>query len=280
VEAAGRALEALGVRGESIGLDTGGLSPDAWERARGRLGGPGVANGTTALLVARRVKAPFEIECLERALRIAEEALNEVIQVLARGTTEREAAAACRAEMVKRGAEPARVLVAVGERSGMPLAWPTDRALRAGEVIRFDVGCAYRGYHARVARTAVLGEPTAEHDVACGVIEAGLEAAIEGARPGRAAGAVFAAAAEAIRAHDPAKVRRPAVGHGVGLEARELPVLSPDDPTPLEAGEVLQLEMSHFQVGAFGCALAETVLVTTAGARVLNRSARGLVTLD
>ena len=31
---------------------------------------------------------------------------------------------------------------------------------------------------------------------------------------------------------------------------------------------------------AFGCALAETVLVTTAGARVLNRSARGLVTLD
>jgi Xaa-Pro aminopeptidase len=226
------------------------------------------------------VKGPFEIECLERALRIAEEALNEVIQILARGTTEREAVAACRAEMVKRGGDPGRVLAAVGERSGMPLAWPTDRALRAGEVIRFDVGCQYRGYHARVARTAVLGEPTAEHDLACGAIEAGLEAAIGCVRPGRTAGAVFAAAAEAIRPLDPVPVRRSSVGHGIGLEPRESPSLAPDDPTPLEAGEVLQLETAHCHVGAFGCALAETVLVTTAGARVLNRSARGLVTLD
>ncbi len=103
---------------------------------------------------------------------------------LARGTTEREAAAAYRAEVVKRGADPCRVLVSMGERTGLPLAWPTDRALRPGELVRFDVGCVYRGYHAGVARTAVLGDPTREHDARYGALLAGVEAAIAGAAPG------------------------------------------------------------------------------------------------
>jgi hypothetical protein len=34
------------------------------------------------------------------------------------------------------------------------------------------------------------------------------------------------------------------------------------------------------EIGACGFAVKETVLVTTTGARSLNRSARGLVTLD
>jgi Xaa-Pro aminopeptidase len=278
--AVGMALEALGVRTGAVGVDASGLSHQDWERITAGLGLLKVVNGADHLRAARRVKAPFEIECLERALRAAEEALNEVIQVLARGTTEREAAAAYRAEVIKRGADPGRVLIALGERTGVPLAPPTDRALRPGELVRFDVACVHRGYHARVGRTAVLGEPTAEQDAIHGMIQTGLEAAIGAVRPERSAGEVFDHAIAAARAQGLTQGQPFSIGHGIGLEAFELPMLAQGDPTPMEAGEVLQVEMSHYRIGVSGLAIRETLLVAMGGARVLNRSARGLVTLD
>ncbi|MGH7332340.1 MAG: M24 family metallopeptidase [Candidatus Rokuibacteriota bacterium] len=279
-EALGLALGLLGVRSGTIGVDESGLRHREWERVNERLGHVKVVNGTDHLAAARRVKAPFEIECLQRALGIAEEALNEVIQTLVRGTTEREAAAAYGAETVKRGADPRRVLVSMGERTSLPLAWPTDRALRPGELVRFDVGCVYRGYHAGVVRTGALGEPTREHDVHYGALLAGVEAAIDGAVAGRSAGDVLRAAIDAVRAHGLARYQLDHVGHGIGLEACESPALAPGDLTTLEAGEVLQIAVPFYEVGGVGFGVKETVLVAMTEARLLNRSARGLVTLD
>jgi Xaa-Pro aminopeptidase len=279
-EALGLALDRLGVRRGPVGVDASGLAPPEWERVNERLLAFKIVNGTDHLAAARRVKAPFEIECLQRALGIAEEALNEVIQTLARGSTEREAAAAYRAEVVKRGAEPRRVLISMGERTGLPMAWPTDRALRPGELVRFDVGCVHRGYHAGVARTAVLGEPTREHDASYGGLLAGLEAALDGVVPGRSAGSVARAAVEAVRAHGLARFQPGPVGHGVGLDPCEPPALAQGDGTALEAGEVLQITLPRYEIGTLGFGVTETVLVATTGARPLNRSARGLVALD
>jgi hypothetical protein len=45
-------------------------------------------------------------------------------------------------------------------------------------------------------------------------------------------------------------------------------------------GEVLRIEVPHLEVGWGGVGLRDTVLVTTKGSAVLNRSARGLVVLD
>lgn len=279
-EAVAVALGLLGVGRGAVGVDVGGLAPFEWERVNERLAPLKIMNGTGHFAAARRVKAPFEIECLQRALGIAEEALNEVIQTLARGTTEREAAAVYRAEVVKRGGDPRRVLIAMGERTGVPLAPPTDRALRAGELVRFDVGCVYGGYHAGVARTGVLGAPTTEHDGAYGALLAGVEAAIDGVVPGCSAGHVPTVAIEAVRAHGLGRYQADSVGHGIGLEPCESPPLTSGEGTALEAGEVLQIAVPYYEIGALGFEAKETVLVATRGARVLNRSARGLVTLD
>jgi Xaa-Pro aminopeptidase len=43
---------------------------------------------------------------------------------------------------------------------------------------------------------------------------------------------------------------------------------------------VLSIEVAHDVIGRGGLLARDTVLVTAAGARVLNRSARGLVSLD
>lgn len=276
-DALAAALKALAVSEGAIALDE--AESDRQQIAE-RLGHLRVVPGSAYLSTARRVKAPFEIECLAGALRVAEEALNEVIQMLKRGVTEREATTVYLTEVVKRGGDPTPSAITMGDRTGLGLVWPSERALRSGELVRLDVGCVYRGYVARVGRTAVLGEPTSEHDTAHAAIQAGLEAAVDTATPGRSAGDVYAAALRAVREHGLPEYRCAEVGHGIGLDLSELPSLVPDDATPLEVGEVLSIELAHHAVGRQGSLARDTVLVTAGGARVLNRSARGLVTLD
>lgn len=274
------ALNALGVRQGTVGLDEGRITPPAWGRITDRLGDLTVVPAGDHLLAARRVKGPWEIECLERGLRIAEEALNEVIATLEPGVTEREAVTQYQAEVVKRGAETVPAMIATGARAWVPLPWPSDRALRAGEVVRFDVGCVFKGHHATVARTAVAGEPDARCESTYGAIAGGLEAAIDAVKPGAPASRVHEAAVQAIRGAGLESFTAGHIGHGIGLEPYERPKLAGGIETPLEAGEVLRVELRHFVIGWAGFHVKETLLVTRSGARPLNRSGRGLVLLD
>lgn len=274
------ALEALGVRGGRIGLDESNLTPAAWERLAGRLAGFTLVPAASALLTARRVKSPYEIECLARSLGVAEEALNAVLQMLKPGVTEREAAAVYEGEVLKREARLCPSSIAFGPRTWISLPPPTERALRMGDLVRFDVGAIYKGYHASVARTAVMGEPTERQAAALEAVQNGLGAGVDAVKPGAAAGQVYDAVMSGTRAAGLPGFQRGHVGHAIGLEPYERPKLDPGNPTTLEAGEVLRIEVPHLEVGWGGVALRDTVLVTTTGSRVLNRSVRGLVVLD
>lgn len=281
-EAVAAALERLGIFGGSVALDESRLTHQAWTDLADRLAGTGITivAGAGHLGVARRVKGPYEIECLGHALRAAEEALDVVIQTIERGMTEREAATLFTAEVVKRGGRPYPPMIAMGERSGIPAPWPTDRALRAGDFVRFDVGCVYNGYCSSVGRTAVLGAPAARQEAAYRAVQAGLETAIAAVAAGVPAARVFDTAMAAVRADGLPQYERDGIGHGIGLEPHEPPELAHGSGTPLELGEVLCIETPYYEIGALGVSVKDTVLVTSAGARVLNRSRHDLVVLD
>jgi len=273
------ALERLGARQGAVGLDETGLPPGRFPALEAALGGARVTPGAAALAVARRVKGPYEIECLANALRIAEEALDKVIQAMERGTTEREAADLFSAEVIRAGAWPFPPLVGMGDRTSLPAPRPTDRALSPGALVRLDVGCMYKGHCASVARTAILGEPSARVESVYGAIQSAVEDAADAAREGAPVGRPLAAALVGAREAGLASCRWDRIGHGIGLERREPPELGAGD-APLEAGEVLCVEAAHHDVGDFGVSARDTVLVATGGGRALNRSHHGLVVLD
>ena len=274
------ALDALGVREGRLGLDEGNVARAAWDRISGHLGAFTLVPAAAALLTARRVKSPYEIDCLARALGIAEEAVNAVVQMLKPGVTEREAAALYESEVLRRGAGFCPSSVSFGERTWIALPPPTERALKAGELVKLDVGAIHKGYHASLARTAVMGEPNPRQIAAAEAVQAGLEAGIGAVKPGATAGQIYDAVMRATRAAGLAGFARGHVGHAIGLEPYERPKLEAGKATALEAGEVLRIEVPHLEVGWAGVAMRDTVLVTTRGSSVLNRSARGLVVLD
>ncbi|HEY7647725.1 MAG TPA: Xaa-Pro peptidase family protein [Methylomirabilota bacterium] len=273
------ALDMLEVRRERVGVDEAGVPAPLWTRLAEGLSPRTIVPASEQIRAARRVKSPYEIECLERALHIAEEALNQLVQVIKPGLTEREASGIYEAEVRKRGAETSPAIVAFGEHSAIPRAWPTDRALRAGEVARFDLGCVFKGYHASVARTAIAGAPDERQQRPIEAVEAGVEAALDAIRPAVAAARVHQAALEAARKSLP-DFRADQVGSGIGLEPNEAPMLAEGSLTPLEVGEVLCVDLPYWALGRDAVHLRETALVTTRGYHVLNRSARGVIVLD
>ena len=263
-DALGAALDALGVAGGAVGLDTVGLSAAEAAAVTAALAPRTIRPGEAAWRAARAVKSPFEIDCLERGLLVLEEALNALVQVLAPGMTPKEAATVCETHVATHGMALDRVLIASGADS---------RAFRAGDRVRMELAGRWKGYHAVVARAAVLGTPTAAQDDAHAAIEAPLAAALGALRPGTPARAVHAAFARAARA----SATPEAVGHGIGLEPEEAPRLTAASDEPLEVDVVIALTSDG---GAGAGRLVDTVLLTARGIRRLNRTQPGLVTLD
>jgi len=274
------ALGLIGIRGESIGLDEARLGRAAWQGLVGQLPGTDTVPAAGPLAEARRIKSPYEIECLDRALRVAEESLDAVIQALERGMTERDATILFSGEVVKRGASPLRAVVVMGDRTWIPAPLPTDRALRPGDLVRFDVGVRYRGYCASVARTAVFGEPAPEAERAYLALQASLEAASDAARPAASAGHIVETAARVAQAEGLSADSCRLSGHGIGLVSRERPEIARGGLAIIEAGEVLCIEAPYYDIGSMGLAIRDTLLITSAGARAMNRSRHDLVVLD
>jgi Xaa-Pro dipeptidase len=278
-EALASVLSALGLTRGAVGLDDGALTAAGARAVADRLKGVKLQSATEALAEARLVKGPYEIDCLQRALHIAEESIHEVLGELKPGTTEREAAALYESALARRDARPSATIIAFGPNAALPAAFPGDRALRPGDLVRFDLGCVFKGYHADVARTAVLGEPTPRQQALYDAVDAGVDAAVASIRPGAAARVVFDAAIAAVRAAGISEFRRHHVGHGIGLEPAERPWLAADGPS-LEAGMVLRVETPYYELGTAGVHVKDTVLVNRSGAAVMNRSNRGLIVLD
>jgi Xaa-Pro aminopeptidase len=103
-------------------------------------------------------------------------------------------------------------------------------------------------------------------------IHAGIAAMFEMAAPGVRVVDLVARGLETVRANGIPDFRRHHLGHGIGLEMYEFPVLSPTQSPDvvLVEGEVLNFEVPFYEMGTGGLQIEDTVLVTNAGVEVLT----------
>ena len=67
-----------------------------------------------------------------------------------------------------------------------------------------------------------------------------------------------------------------AIGHGVGLQVHESPVISPYSDESVEAGMVVTIEPGIYLEGIGGIRIEDTILITPAGVELLNKSSKSL----
>ncbi len=279
---AGEALrQALGAAdvplGGVIGVDEQGLSASEFAEISQILSESQVEQGFDVFRCIRRVKGPDEIRRLRRAVEIAEKAVQLTLREVREKITERELAEIYECEIIRHGARPTLTVIGIGSHSAFPNGRPCDRVLREGDIIRFDVGCSYLGYHADIARTAVLGDPSPRQMEVYAPLLAGHLAGLERIRSGTKAHEVFETVVSTVRANGLPNYDRHHVGHCIGLELYEPPILNKQEGRTLEAGMVVNVEPPYYEIGLGGFQVEDTVCVTEDGFECFNQMSKGLI---
>ncbi len=224
----------------------------------------------------RMVKDDAEIALLGRACAITGAAFDEVAPRIAAGMTEHELAVLIDRAMVDAGAEkPAfDTIVASGPNGAIPHHTPSARAFAPGDLITVDCGARYGGYHADMTRTVVLGDPAGWQRDLYALVAAAQRAGIDAAEPGAPVADVDAAARDVIAAAGHGEHFSHGLGHGVGLEIHEAPMLGHGRPGRLADRVPITVEPGIYLPGRGGVRIEDT-LVVRSGA---SASARDLLT--
>jgi len=196
--------------------------------------------------------------------------------------TERQVAALLDHTMALLGAErPAfDTIVASGPNGAIPHHAPTTRELRHGDLVTMDFGALHDGYHADMTRTVALGSAADWQREVYDLVAAAQRTGIEALADGAEAGAVDAAAREVIEAAGHARHFQHGLGHGVGLEIHEAPMLGYGRTGRLADRVPVTVEPGVYLPEKGGVRI-EDVLVVTAGdrARFLTSTTRELLVL-
>jgi len=251
----------------------------------------------------RAVKSPWEVERIRAAAAVTLGVCELVPGILREGITEAEFAGRVEAEARRLGHEGVIRMRAFNQEmfygqlltgaSGWassyldtPLAGTglsaaiaqgvSFKPIRRGEQVVFDFVTSSQGYIADFTRIFVLGELPAELRRAYDASVRIEEAVVAAARPGVTCRALYEAALAAADAeglgeyfmgHGEGRVRF--VGHGVGLELDELPVLAASD-LELAEGMVFALEPKFVLPGLGAIGIEDTWLVTGAKLELLT----------
>jgi len=221
----------------------------------------------------RMVKDETEIAQLARACAITDQAFGDILAAITPGRTERELAVLLERAMVDRGAEaPAfGTIVASGPNGAIPHHVPGDRAFEPGDLITIDCGARCGGYHADMTRTVALGHPEAWQRELYQLVADAQRAGVAAATPGAGIAAVDAAARDLIAAAGHGGHFQHGLGHGVGLEVHEAPIISSGGTGTLVDRVPVTVEPGVYLPGHGGVRVEDTLVVTEDGARPLTR---------
>ena len=268
-------LEARGLLNEPVGVDV--VEPEvlfALQRA-----GINVVDGQQLMLEARRIKTQDEITLLNTACAMVDAAYDELYMMLRSGVRESDGVALVNKVLYELGSEHVEGVNAIsGERTNPHPHNFSDRLLRPGDPVYFDILHSYMGYRTCYYRTMVIGSASQAQIDAYKKCREILDISIDAVKPGittadivklwpKATEFGFANEEDAFALQ---------YGHGVGLSIWEKPILSRlfslDHPQPIEEGMVFALETFWPSSDGWSAArIEEGVVVTKSGHHSFSR---------
>jgi Xaa-Pro aminopeptidase len=261
----------------------------------------------------RAVKSAYELSLLERAGEIHRYVLEDWVPgILQEGMSEAGFGSAVFSAMVREGhhgivrfgrfnCEIVVGQIGFGESSiyptcfdgpggcyGMcpaaPVLGSRDRKLKSGDLVFIDNACGVDGYQTDKTMTYMFGRSLPREAIAihecCLRIQDEMAALL---KPGNIPSGIYASVMESV---EPAFLenfmgfgsrRAQFLGHGVGLQVDEMPVIAPGFDEPLQEGMVLALEPKKGipEIGMVG--IENTYIVTRSGGRSITGNSPGLI---
>ena len=263
-----------------VGFEAAVVSYANYETLRG--GGAELVPRTGLVEALRAVKEEAELAAIRKAAEVSDEAYERLSRERFIGRTEQELAWRMEQLLHECGGGKVSFDVAVGSgpNGAFPHADPTDREVKAGELVVVDAGTTVGGYASDCTRTFATGSLPAELKEAYAVCLEAQEAALAGVRAGARGADVDAIARERIDASPFKGLFGHGLGHGVGLRIHEDPALRPESDHVLEPGNVVTVEPGIYMPGKGGIRIEDLVVVTDGDPELLTHFSKDLFSVE
>jgi Xaa-Pro aminopeptidase len=299
-------------KGSIIGMELDVLPVNTWRQWCNRIPDWNLADVTPLILEQRQIKDGSEIESIRRACRVMDLGHDRIRATLKAGMTELEVAAAIEDVHRREGhagiyfmrhpdffmarglcasgpnlmrlSGPAFSLSGVGLDAAVP-AGPSLRVIRPGDSVLIDIPVLVGGYHVDMARTYTAGAADRRRRDLHGKLEQLFAFAAYILRPGMTWGQGYQAVEEQAdllgignffqRMVSGGKLHY--IGHGVGMEINEPPLVTARNGDPILAGTVLALEMHLLQENAFALKMEDMLLIGEEENAFMTRTPRTLL---
>lgn len=276
VEALVEAASEKGLTRAKIGVDEMGITPQCMDQLSAAMPDAKFVRSFALFERVRSVKTPGEIEILRHAARVTERAIDAALAVAKEGITEREMLRAFNACLAQNDAAPVVGCIGFGNRSAMINVQPSDRKLKRGDLIRFDVGGRYHHYRSDMSRGASLGKPDSRISKYYGAVEKGVLRAYDIVKPGLKVADLFKEVVETVRREGIPHFKRSHVGHGIGVDGYDPPNISEKTSGVLEENMVICVETPYYELGFAGLQVEDMLRVASNGAESLMSLPTGL----
>jgi Xaa-Pro dipeptidase len=263
------AMKEKGLTRGTVGIDEMGITPQYMDQLTSALPDVKFVRCFSLFERVRSVKTPGEIEILQKAARITERAIDAALKIAAEGVTEREMLRELNASLAHDDAAPVVGCIGFGNRSAMINVQPSDRKLKRGDLIRFDVGGRYKNYRSDMSRGASLGDPAPKIAKYYRAVEKGVLRSYDIIKPGLKVSKLFEEIVDTVRKEGIPHFARSHVGHGIGVDGYDPPNISESSADVLEENMVICVETPYYELGFAGLQVEDMVRVTNNGAASL-----------
>ena len=218
----------------------------------------------------RMIKDSSEISLIKEQYNLAGKAFLRALKSFKYGTSEKSWAAALEYHMKMLGAkgESFETIVASGVRGAMPHGTASEKKVSENEPVIIDFGSrdTYTSDYTRMIYAGSDSEVLKVIDI----VRSALEKAVESIEEGIICSDVDNAARAYIEEQGYGAYFNHSLGHGVGIDVHELPVLKPKSDILLEDNMIFTVEPGIYLPEKFGVRLEQTVLINNGKAEIIS----------
>jgi Xaa-Pro aminopeptidase len=268
-------LEQRGLLNEPVGVDV--VEPPVMFALQRE--GIKVVDGQELMSIAREIKTDDEITLLNMSAMMVDAAYYDLYKAMKPGMRENDAVGLVAQKLYELGSEYVEAVNAIsGERCSPHPHVFSDRVLRPGDPVYYDILHSYMGYRTCYYRTFAVGSASRAMVDAYKRCRDYLDASIALIRPGRTTAEVASVWPRAQEFGFPNEEAAFALqmGHGIGLAIWERPMISRlvslDHPHEIKPGMVFALETFWPSTDGWSAArIEEEIVVTPTGHEVITR---------
>lgn len=299
--------------GSRIGIELDVLPAELFLKFQEMLPAAEFVNISPLIISQRMVKDTEELELVRASAAIADKGQRRALDVIREGISEVEMAAEVEAELrrnkhegilvnrrfdtyamygmigsgdsLTRFAGFANVATGVGLSRSMRIS-ASNRIMKRGDLVMIDITGCYHGYITDVTRPYVIGSASKKQVEVFEALCSVQDEILESIRPGVPVSEVYARGVDAAAKTKYGEYfmgceeKGKFIGHGLGLELDEPPIIGPGDPTIIRENMTLAVEINTIIPGFGAIKVEDSVVVTSNGVELLSKTKRRLYEVD